>query len=267
MSGYLARGWGPQKPPRWCPRSLPGWCPRALPGLCQALLDALVRNLKRLCCTLTPGLLISSPAVLGTIQILVGLVTAGLGPGRTSTRPGDLTQLGAPYWLGAVFLVAGILCILSGDFPSVVLVGFTVAVNICGAILAITGIVLYAIDLSNSSLTWMCPSPSTREPYDVRHHGYADHHHGDSDSALETLHARLNQDLQDECITMARIAEGLLSTMDILLIILTILQLCVSLSTTILGLEALIRPTDHDKCRRNAEMKFPESVPTKCITI
>ncbi|XP_059922094.1 uncharacterized protein LOC132468375 [Gadus macrocephalus] len=265
MSGYLARGWGPQKPPRWCPRSLPGWCPRALPGLCQALLDALVRNLKRLCCTLTPGLLISSPAVLGTIQILVGLVTAGLGPGRTSTRPGDLTQLGAPYWLGAVFLVAGILCILSGDFPSVVLVGFTVAVNICGAILAITGIVLYAIDLSNSSLTWMCPSPTTREPYDVRHHGYADHHHGDS--ALETLHARLNQDLQDECITMARIAEGLLSTMDILLIILTILQLCVSLSTTILGLEALIRPRDHDKCRRNAEMKFPESVPTKCITI
>ena len=79
------------------------------------------------------------------------------------------------------------------------------AVNICGAILAITGIVLYAIDLSNSSLTWMCPSPTTREPYDVRHHGYADHHRGDS--ALETLHARLNQDLQDERITMARIAE------------------------------------------------------------
>ena len=86
-------------------------------------------------------------------------------------------------------------------------VGFTVAVNICGAILAITGIVLYAIDLSHSSLTWMCPSPSTREPYAVRHHGYADHHHGDTADSVEMLHARLNQDLQDECRTIAHIAE------------------------------------------------------------
>lgn len=33
---------------------------------------------------------------------MVGLCNIGLGPGRTSTNPGDLTSLGAPYWLGAV---------------------------------------------------------------------------------------------------------------------------------------------------------------------
>lgn len=33
---------------------------------------------------------------------MVGLFNIGLGPGRTSTHPGDLTSLGAPYWLGAV---------------------------------------------------------------------------------------------------------------------------------------------------------------------
>lgn len=40
--------------------------------------------------------------VLQMIQIMVGLFNIGLGPGRTSTHPGDLTSLGAAYWLGAV---------------------------------------------------------------------------------------------------------------------------------------------------------------------
>lgn len=39
---------------------------------------------------------------LQTVQILVGLFNIGLGPGRTSTRPGDFSSLGAAYWLGAV---------------------------------------------------------------------------------------------------------------------------------------------------------------------
>lgn len=33
---------------------------------------------------------------------MVGVFNIGLGPGRTSTGPGDLTSLGAAYWLGAV---------------------------------------------------------------------------------------------------------------------------------------------------------------------
>lgn len=39
---------------------------------------------------------------LQTVQIMVGLCNIGLGPGRTSINPGDLTSLGAAYWLGAV---------------------------------------------------------------------------------------------------------------------------------------------------------------------
>lgn len=33
---------------------------------------------------------------------MVGVFNIGLGPGRTSTGSGDLTSLGAAYWLGAV---------------------------------------------------------------------------------------------------------------------------------------------------------------------
>jgi len=39
--------------------------------------------------------------------------------------------------------------------------------------------------------------------------------------------------------------------MDILLIVLTLLQLCVSISTTILGIQALTRPRDYDQVKQN----------------
>lgn len=44
-------------------------------------------------------------------------------------------------------------------------VGFTVFMNIAGGIFAITAIVLYAIDLANASLLWMCDGSRTSERY------------------------------------------------------------------------------------------------------
>uniref|UniRef100_UPI0037E85BA7 membrane-spanning 4-domains subfamily A member 8-like n=1 Tax=Semicossyphus pulcher TaxID=241346 RepID=UPI0037E85BA7 len=109
-------------------------------------------------CSVFDGLMLQSSftTALGTLQIMVGLVNIGLGPGRTSLIPGDLTSLGAAYWLGAVFTVTGIMSILAGQIPSRFLVGFTVFMNIAAAIFAITGIVLYGIDLRDASLLWLC---------------------------------------------------------------------------------------------------------------
>lgn len=50
---------------------------------------------------------------LQTIQIMVGVFNIGLGPGRTSTSPGDLTSLGAAYWLGAVVKCHDCVCTMS----------------------------------------------------------------------------------------------------------------------------------------------------------
>lgn len=50
---------------------------------------------------------------LQTIQIMVGVFNIGLGPGRTSTSPGDLTSLGAAYWLGAVVKCHDCVCTTS----------------------------------------------------------------------------------------------------------------------------------------------------------
>lgn len=40
-----------------------------------------------------------------SIQIMVGLFNVGVGTGRTSIRPGDVADLRAAYWLGAVVIV------------------------------------------------------------------------------------------------------------------------------------------------------------------
>ncbi|CAM9222121.1 unnamed protein product, partial [Lampetra planeri] len=147
----------------------------------------------------------SVTAVLGTVQIMVGLFNIGLGPGRTSTYSGDLTGLGAAYWLGAVFIVSGIMSILAGQFPSSGLVGFTVFMNIAGAIFAITANVLYDIDVRKASLLWMCENCSDSE----------------------------------NCRKVALFAQRLLTGMDITLIILAVLQLCINCPLTILAIKSL----------------------------
>ncbi|XP_034554234.1 membrane-spanning 4-domains subfamily A member 15-like [Notolabrus celidotus] len=90
-------------------------------------------------------------AALGTIQIMVGLLSIGLGPGRTSMHPEDFAHLGVAYWLGGVFLVSGLTSVHAGWFSSVCSVGFAVFMNIVGAIFSIVGIVMYSIDLSETN--------------------------------------------------------------------------------------------------------------------
>lgn len=82
--------------------------------------------------------------------------------------------------------------------------------NIAGAIFAITGIVLYAIDLGNASPLWMCD----RRRYNVGPYG-------------------------DNCRGVALYAESLLRSMDIKLIAFAVLQLFVNVCFSILGIKTL----------------------------
>ncbi|XP_068179799.1 uncharacterized protein [Antennarius striatus] len=150
----------------------------------------------------------SITAALGTMQIMVGLSNIGLGPGRTSISPGDVASLGAAYWLGSVFIVSGILSILAGQFPSTCLMGFTVFMNIAGAIFAITAIVLYVMDLTGASLLWMCDS-------------------------------RNDGDRKENCINVALFTQRLLSSMDVTVIALAVLQLYANIRFAVLGIKAL----------------------------
>ncbi|XP_078143420.1 uncharacterized protein LOC139917912 [Centroberyx gerrardi] len=219
------------------------------PALCQ-ILGTLCYS--PVCCSVSRELLqASAPVALGTVQIMVGLFNIGLGPGRTSTHPGDLTHLGAAYWLGAVYIIAGIMCILAGRFPSPCLVGFTVFMNIVGALFAITGIALYAIDLGDASLFWMC------NYYDYGY-GYYDSYEGKMETpSAEKMRERFKQQYSDKCKNVAFFAQRLLTSMDITLIVLAILQLCVNISVAVLGIKALVNRREKKEGVQDVEFYKP----------
>ncbi|XP_047453797.1 uncharacterized protein LOC125015841 [Mugil cephalus] len=146
-----------------------------------------------------------NPLFVGVFQIMTGMFNIGLGPGRTSTHPDDVVYLGAPYWLGGVYLVTGIttVTVVCGYWYCRTL---SVIMNIISCICATVGIVLYAWDLSDTSFLQMCVSE-----YD----------------ALNT---------QDNCSYVASIAQRLLTGMDVTLVVVAILQLSLSISFVVRSL-------------------------------
>ncbi|XP_068426231.1 high affinity immunoglobulin epsilon receptor subunit beta-like isoform X2 [Clinocottus analis] len=176
-----------------------------LPPLCQIL--------KALCSSLTCSsgskvlMQTNTTSALGTILIMVGLFNIGLGPGRTSFHPDDFSHLGAAYWLGGMFILAGILSLLANQFPCPCFVGFAVLVNIIGSIFAIIGVVLYAMEIEDVFNFKIC-----------------------DDNAYSSV---------DNCKYMEYYFQRLLTTMDITMIVLTVLSLCVCITFTVLGTYAL----------------------------
>ncbi|XP_019737110.1 uncharacterized protein LOC109522765, partial [Hippocampus comes] len=158
-------------------------------------------------CCCSPCRVIKSEAkvVLGTIQILVGVVNMGLGAGRTRTRPGDLASVGAAYWIGTVFITAGVLSLLSGQCPSCCFASLTVTANVLCAVLSVVAVVLYALDLAGLSVDLFCGSSSL-------------YGGGCEDVALYAI----------------RLTRG----MDIMLLVLAVLVLCVSISMSVLAVAA-----------------------------
>ncbi|XP_041844272.1 membrane-spanning 4-domains subfamily A member 4D-like [Melanotaenia boesemani] len=178
-----------------------------VPPLCQIL--------KALCyspmsCSVNKAMI--QPTVVGTlgiVQIMVGLFNIGLGPERIETYP---------YWLGALFVFAGVVSVLVAMCPSRFLVVFVVFGNIVGSIFAIVGIVLYAIHLGNISIIRMCSSVA------------------DSD---------------ENCRYVAYLAQRLVRGVDITLIILAVLQLCVCISLAVLGVRAVCYRENEEDVREN----------------
>ncbi|KAM9309768.1 membrane-spanning 4-domains subfamily A member 15-like isoform 2-T2 [Pholidichthys leucotaenia] len=198
------------------------------PPLCQ-----IIKNLcySPVCCSVSENLrkvLKSSLTVLGTLQIMVGLLNFGFGSILLSSRIGDtwtMFFLGYPYWLGALFILFGIMCILSDKYPSLCLITITVILNLAGAAFAVTAIVLYSINLGSV----------VHEYYDYC---------GDLGD--------LRPDGRD--FMMEKVSEGrtfmkmLAISLDAILIILSTLEFCVVISTAVLGIKAL-------KSRANGQNK------------
>ncbi|RVE63234.1 hypothetical protein OJAV_G00165520 [Oryzias javanicus] len=168
------------------------------------------------------GLQRSSLSVLGVVQVMVGLLHIGLGAVLTISLI-DLWWMrdtGFPYWTGVLCIVFGTVCILSEAIHSPCLVLVNGMLNVAAAAFAISAIVVYSINMTDIYLRNTC-----REDY----YEYATT--PSPGSAEEKLEMRC---LEGRQITMM-IQRGINSV----LIILSVLQLCVTVSSAVLSIAAL----------------------------
>ncbi|XP_056901225.1 uncharacterized protein LOC130532542 isoform X2 [Takifugu flavidus] len=148
------------------------------------------------------------------IQIMVASFYLGLGPRQIFNFPVDSTDMGATFWLGVVYLTAGVLVVVAGLSLSVWLMRVAVSVNLIALIVTIACIVLYGIDLGAVSVVWMC-------------HSYRED--------------------KNNCLKVVSIAQSLLTATYITITVLAGLQLCVCITLVVLGIKMFNGTKQGDK--------------------
>ncbi|XP_016536425.1 uncharacterized protein LOC103150833 [Poecilia formosa] len=197
------------------------------PPVCQILKSLCYSPL---CCSVSPYVRKTqgkSYSVLGAMQIMIGLLNLGLG-GTLRASPDTDWQLNDsefPYWLGALFITFGVMCVLSEKFPSLCLVILNVILNLAGVGFAIAAIVLYSIYVSRLRLRislftrnqepgcWRCVTQKKKV----------------SNSVLQN----------NRCENVLWSDQVLLIGMNVVLIVLSIMELCAVISAVVLGIKTL----------------------------
>ncbi|XP_050987646.1 uncharacterized protein LOC127178672 [Labeo rohita] len=179
--------------------------------------------------------------VIGILNIAVGIAFTCLSSWYTMDR---IAQ--GPFWIGSVFLVAGIVCILAARFPSFCLVITGMILNIVGTALAITAVVLYSVDLANDH-TGYCESYNSYY-YSRYDYGYG-YGYGTPSSEISRR--------QDICQYYRNLIETIFKGLDIMMIVLSVLQLCVTISFCVLTGKALCKKDEDAKSDEYQELYKP----------
>ncbi|XP_034729379.1 transmembrane protein 176B-like isoform X2 [Etheostoma cragini] len=207
------------------------------PPLCQIL-----KNLcySPVCCSVSQHLRRvqrSSQSVLGALHIMVGLLHIGLGTILFCIDRDYFWSLisstGFPFWLGGLFILFGTIGILSEKYPSPCLVIINVILNLAGVAFAITGIVLYSIDMASIYTWWMC-----RNNGDDYYSSYR----------RQTTTPSPGQDIMKEkCLEVKELTLMLLRSLGAVLIVLSTLELCLTISSAVMSIKALKRSQKGEK--------------------
>ncbi|KAJ8273607.1 hypothetical protein GJAV_G00103540 [Gymnothorax javanicus] len=217
------------------------------PMLCQIL--------EQLCCSPTCFVsgklrkLLDGPlSSLATVQIMVGLLTIGLGAFLMSFYDGPyfMWYIGAPYWLAACFIISGIFTLFGQRFSSPCLVFLTAFVNLVSAVLAVVAIVFYAAD-EGGLFFWACRESDRYdryEEYDV--YGYRRTRVNLTD--VERHAKKHNLKL---CRMYRSTVVPATICLKALLVAIAALQLCVCISVAVLAIKAL-------KKNAKGENRIPE---------
>ncbi|XP_061918342.1 uncharacterized protein LOC133659724 [Entelurus aequoreus] len=202
-----------------------------LPPLCQILCGLCYSPF---CCSVSQHLraaMGTSQSTLGALHIMVGLLNIGLGTILLCTGPASWWQMNDtafPEWLGGLFILFGIVCILSEKYPSPCLVTVNVILNMVGVAFAITAIVLYILNLTHINLWYMCGQD--------RH----DYYWGRRPTPEPTMSAS-EERMKERCMQGKYLFAMLVTGINGVLIVLAALELCLTISSCVLSIKALRR--------------------------
>ncbi|KAJ8259467.1 hypothetical protein GJAV_G00169640 [Gymnothorax javanicus] len=172
---------------------------------------------------------------LATVQIMVGLLTIGLGAFLTCIRDEDyfMWYNDAPYWLGACFIMFGIFTLFGQRFSSPCLVVLTAFFNFVSAILAVVMIVYVADE--RAEFYYSCEESYRYDRYEE----YGDYGSQRTRVNLTDVERHAKKHNMKLCrmykSTVMLVAIGL----KVLLAAIAVLQLCVCISVTVLAIKAL----------------------------
>ncbi|XP_043974256.1 transmembrane protein 176B-like [Gambusia affinis] len=194
------------------------------PPLCQILKSLCYSPV---CCSASQQLraVLKTPlSVLAAIHMMIGLLNIGLGAiyHMSYSTPYFFSFRYFPYWMGSLFIVFGIMCILSEKYPSPCLIILNVFVNLVGAVLAITAIVFCSL-LEGDVYVWL--SCDERRYYDYY-------------SYRRTTPSPY---IKEKCLESKAMIEMLLRSILGVLLVLAVVELCVAISSAVLGIKALRR--------------------------
>ncbi|XP_065813943.1 membrane-spanning 4-domains subfamily A member 4D [Labrus bergylta] len=215
-----------------------------LPPICQILKGLCYSPI---CCSVSQHLKKlqgSSQSVLGALQIMIGLLNIGLAAILCSSGSGSRWQMDEymyPFWMGGLFILFGFMSIVSEKRPSPCLVILNVILNLSGVVFSIAAIVLYSINISNIWLWWMCENN--------HYYNYDYNRHTSTTPSPD----------KTKCLEVYAITLMLLRSINAVLIVLSVLEFCVVISSAVLGIKALcfIQKREKNKSPEDPQLYKP----------
>ncbi|XP_052434590.1 uncharacterized protein tmem176l.1 isoform X2 [Carassius gibelio] len=157
---------------------------------------------------------------LGTVQIMVGVMNITMG----------CFGFIFSFWIGGVFLVVGITSVHAVKFPRPKLLLIAVILNVVSAALAITAVVLHSMDLAMGSSS-SC----------YGEHGYYSSYNDWFTHKMSNF---------ESCFYYKNLNQMILGGLDVMMIVLAVLQLCVTISFCVV--------TGRDLCKKDEDVKSVE---------
>lgn len=209
------------------------------PPMCQILKSLCYSPV---CCSVSQHLKVQKPSqsILGTMHIMVGLLNMGLAAILLGSHIGSWWQMdesGFPFWMGGLFVLFGIVGIVSEKYPSPCLVFLNVILNFAGVGFAIAAIVLYSINMAHVYMWWMCNN------YDDDYNYYGSRHR----YGTTVPPPPGKQFMKEKCFEGRNLVVMILRGINVVLIVLSVLELCLVISSFVLGIKSLRRREKGEK--------------------